>query len=98
MISKNTNNFDKFGKTIFKDNVDFKNSLTNEFLGLVNDVDEMRLQLPSENNFKVKASVIFQLLKELIGKDLSKFTMPVWLNEPLSMLQKGGEMMYFVTH
>ena len=24
--------------------------------------------------------------------------MPVWLNEPLSMLQKGGEMMYFVTH
>jgi hypothetical protein len=34
----------------------------------------------------------------LIGKDLSKFTMPVWLNEPLSMLQKGGEMMYFVTH
>lgn len=86
LISKNTNNFDKFGKTIFKDNVDFKNSLTNEFLGLVNDVDEMRLQLPSENNFKVKASVIFQLLKELIGKDLSKFTMPVWLNEPLSML------------
>jgi hypothetical protein len=58
----------------------------------------MRLQLPSENNFKVKASVIFQLLKELIGKDLSKFTMPVWVNEPLSMLQKGGEMMYFVTH
>ncbi len=43
LISKNINNFDKFGKTIFKDNVDFKNNLTNEFLGLVNDVDEMRL-------------------------------------------------------
>jgi len=63
-----------------------KNPLTNEFLGHVNDIDEMRLQLPSENNFKVKASVIFSFLKELIGKDLSKFTMPVWLNEPLSML------------
>lgn len=59
LIVKNTNNFDKFGKTIYKDNVDFKNPLTNEFLGYVNDVEEMRLQLPSENNFKVKASVIF---------------------------------------
>ena len=63
-----------------------KNPLTMEYLGYVNDIEEMRLQLPSENNFKVKASVIFQLLKELIGKDLSKFTMPVWVNEPLSML------------
>jgi hypothetical protein len=59
LIRVNTNNYDKFGKTIYKDNVDLKSDLTIEYLGLVNDVDEMRLQLPSENNFKVKASVIF---------------------------------------
>jgi hypothetical protein len=39
-----------------------------------------------------------KLLGNLIGKDLSKFSMPVWVNEPLSLLQKGGEMMYFVSH
>jgi hypothetical protein len=59
LITVNINNYDKFGKTIYKDNVDLKSDLTIEYLGLVNDVDEMRLQLPSENNFKVKASVIF---------------------------------------
>lgn len=31
---------------------------------------------------------VFKLLKDCIGKDLSKFSVPVYFNEPLSMLQK----------
>ena len=31
---------------------------------------------------------IFKILKDAIGKDLNHFAMPVFLNEPLSMLQK----------
>jgi len=29
---------------------------------------------------------IFNLLRDAIGKDLTKFAVPVYLNEPLSML------------
>jgi hypothetical protein len=29
---------------------------------------------------------IWAILKGSIGKDLSKITMPIWLNEPISML------------
>lgn len=31
---------------------------------------------------------VFKILKDCIGKDLSKFSVPVYFNEPLSMLQK----------
>lgn len=34
-----------------------------------------------------KAS-IFKVLKDMIGKDITKFAVPVHFNEPLSMLQK----------
>lgn len=30
-----------------------------------------------------------------MGKDLSKVTMPIWLNEPVSMLQKISELMHY---
>lgn len=39
--------------------------------------------------------MIFKLLKDIIGKDLSKFSMPVFVNEPLSILQKSSEFMFF---
>ena len=32
-----------------------------------------------------------QMIKEAIGKDLSRISMPVYLNEPLSIVQKGTE-------
>ena len=38
---------------------------------------------------------IWNVLKELIGKDLSHFSIPVYFNEPLSMLQKIAEGMEF---
>lgn len=34
---------------------------------------------------------IWQILKSAIGKDMTKITMPIWLNEPISMLQKIAE-------
>ena len=39
--------------------------------------------------------MIFKLLKDIVGKDLSKFSMPVFVNEPLSILQKSAEFMFF---
>ena len=45
---------------------------------------------------KPKASInIFKILKDSIGKDLTKFWVPVYFNEPLSMLQKVAEIFQF---
>ena len=63
---------------------------------MINDIDLMRLRLPAANIFKVKITTLMKMIKDLIGKDLSKFSMPVWINEPVSILQKPAEfMLYF---
>ena len=36
-----------------------------------------------------------QILKENFGKDLTKITMPVWLNEPLTITQKTIEVLKY---
>ena len=38
---------------------------------------------------------IWAILKDSIGKDLSKISMPIWLNEPISMLQKAAECAHY---
>jgi len=53
---------------------------------IINDIDLMRLRLPAANIFKVKIITLMKMIKDLIGKDLSKFSMPVWINEPVSIL------------
>ena len=83
MISGNDN---VYGLSIFQDDVNFDDPMTISNLGKFIDNPDMRLQLPSINNFKIKASTVFKLLRDIIGKDLSKFSMPVWVNEPLSVL------------
>jgi hypothetical protein len=45
----------------------------------------MRESLPALTPEKQSFS-IWAILKESIGKDLSKITMPIWLNEPISVL------------
>jgi hypothetical protein len=87
-----------YGSTIFQDDVNIEDPMTISNLGKIIDNSNMRLQLPSINNFKIKASLVLKLLRDIIGKDLSKFSMPVWVNEPLSVLQKPAEIMYFVCH
>ena len=42
-----------------------------------------------------KPGIIWQVLKDLIGQDLSKVSLPVFLNEPITILQKGAEIMSF---
>ena len=74
------------GPTIFQDDVNFEDPMTISNLGKIIDNPDMRLQLPSINNFKIKASLVFKLLRDIIGNDLSKFSLPVWVNEPLSVL------------
>ena len=39
---------------------------------------------------------VWEVLKDLVGKDITKFSMPVFLNEPLTVLQKSAEMVCFV--
>lgn len=46
---------------------------------------EMRECLPAERDPNNKPS-IWKVLKDLIGKDLSRFAMPVYFNEPISMI------------
>ena len=38
---------------------------------------------------------VWKIIKDSIGKDLSKITLPVFLNEPISMLQKFIEFMEY---
>lgn len=45
----------------------------------------------------LKPSIVWNLLKDLIGKDISKGSMPVFFNEPLSILQKCGEFIFLAT-
>lgn len=97
-LKKYNNENKMYGPTIFQDDVDFQDPMTISNLGKIFDNPDMRLQLPCINNFKIKASLVFKLLRDIIGKDLSKFSMPVWVNEPLSVLQKPAEIMYFVCH
>lgn len=36
---------------------------------------------------------VWEVLKEAVGKDITKISMPVLLNEPISMLQKVSEIL-----
>lgn len=38
---------------------------------------------------------VWKILKDAIGKDLSKFCVPVYFNEPISMVQKVAEIMEY---
>ena len=53
---------------------------------MVTDVDDIRLSVIGPTGVKIKMSMIFKLLKDIAGKDLSKFSMPVFVNEPTTLL------------
>lgn len=52
--------------------------------------DQLPYLVPPNQTFS-----IWSILKDAIGKDLSKITMPIQLNEPISMLQKTAESMHY---
>jgi hypothetical protein len=49
-----------------------------------------RTELPADKDTKAKIN-LFKLLKDAIGKDLSRITLPVQLCEPISLLQRLAE-------
>jgi len=57
---------------------------------IIQDVYEERLTLPHLRPPTFKVS-FWRILKDLIGKDLTRVSMPIYFNEPLSMLQKIAE-------
>ncbi|CAD8077046.1 unnamed protein product [Paramecium primaurelia] len=67
--------------------IKYKNLINNEaFKDMIIGIDETREQLPAfkDPNESIK---FVSLLKDMIGKDLTKIAFPVTFNEPLSMLQ-----------
>ena len=50
------------------------------------DSDDIRIQIPGSSAAKLKFSMVFKFLKDLIGKDLSKFSIPIIVNEPCCVL------------
>jgi len=55
---------------------------------------KVRERLPVFKNPNEKIN-IWSIIKDAIGKDLTKFSVPVYLNEPLSMLQRLSEQMEY---
>ncbi|EAS03629.2 oxysterol-binding protein (macronuclear) [Tetrahymena thermophila SB210] len=56
--------------------------------------EPVRYTLPIEKDPNEKINV-WSILKDSIGKDLTKFAVPVYLNEPISMLQRLAEQMEY---
>jgi oxysterol-binding protein 1 len=54
-----------------------------------------REALPADKNFKVKVSLM-KILKDSIGKDLSRITIPVQFAEPTNLLQRLVEDMQYI--
>lgn len=60
---------------------------------LVADCEMVRVCVPGQGLVKLNAAALMKLLKDLVGKDLSKFALPVSVNEPTSILQRTSEYM-----
>lgn len=60
---------------------------TNEFFEVDNEGSSRRIKLAYMYDPKTKIP-IWSLIKDLLGKDLTKFAVPVYVCEPLSMLQR----------
>lgn len=58
------------------------------------DVEPSRRQLPAMRDPKKKVNV-WSILKENIGKDLSKMSMPVYAKEPITLLEKMAEFLEY---
>ena len=43
----------------------------------------------------IRPNMIWGAVKDLVGKDLTQVSLPVFINEPLTTLQKTAEMMVF---
>lgn len=55
----------------------------------------MRISIQSAADIKIKPSIIWKVLKDLIGKNLLRFEMPIFVYEPMSIIQKSGEIAFY---
>lgn len=62
------------------------------------DTEQVRVQIPGNTAVKINVSLVLKMMKDMIGKDLSKFSMPVVINEPSSLLQKQAEFSFYTHH
>ena len=75
-------------KNHHQNNLDELDRVSDQFDGMI------RLTLPSKRqSMRLK---IFTIVKNFIGKDLTRFSLPICLNEPLSLLQRMSEMAKFI--
>ena len=91
----NTNNFLKYNKRkkIIEKNSIIKNIVQNnntfKKYPITSGPNE-RNDLPAEGSNKLECNIL-SFVKNIIGKDLSRITIPIIVNEPLSNLQKCSE-------
>ena len=64
----------------------------NHELTTIEEAQEFRTTLPALKPPDQKVSV-WKVIKDAVGKDLSRFCVPVYFNEPITMLQKVSELM-----
>lgn len=62
---------------------------------IIDDCEMLRVAIPGDTAVRINVSTVVKLCKDLVGKDLSKFSMPVFVNEPTSILMKPAETMFF---
>ena len=80
------------GAKYLVDNVEEQLKGDQEFLGQKVFVDiNSRTELPILK--KDEPVPLWEILKKVIGKDMTKVSLPVSMNEPLSGLQRNAEMM-----
>lgn len=60
---------------------------------MVLDCNNVRISI--KEAVEVKLTMFLKLFKDLIGKDLTKFSLPVFINEPSNILMKPAEFMFF---
>lgn len=53
---------------------------------MILDIEEVRLSIIGPSKTKIGMTAMWKLVKDMIGKDLSTFSMPVFASEPTSLL------------
>lgn len=77
---------------------DLNSEKCNPYKLKIHGVDAPRKTLPSQRVNQIDMEKAAMLIKTIIGKDLSKFSLPVFLNEPTTILQKCAEGMMFADY
>ncbi|OLL23867.1 Oxysterol-binding 1 [Neolecta irregularis DAH-3] len=80
---------------VVTDNVDEPNSRQVDIKTSFHGYSRPRERIPLDNDNRPKFS-LWAIMKSMIGKDLTKITVPVFLNEPTSLLQRVAEDMEYV--